>query len=31
MNLTSDTLHDMWDFFENEYLYYEKYLVIYET
>ena len=28
--VTADTLHDMWDFFENEYLYYEKYPAIYE-
>ena len=28
--ITADTLHDMWDFFENEHLYCEKYPVIYE-
>ncbi|KAA6319825.1 hypothetical protein EZS27_030325 [termite gut metagenome] len=29
--LTPDTLHDMWDFFENEHIYYEKYPALYET
>ncbi len=29
-NITPDTLHDMWDFFENEYRYYELYPAIYE-
>ncbi len=29
--VTADTLHDMWDFFENEHLYVEKYPAIYET
>ncbi len=29
--VTSDTLHDMWDFFENEHLYFEKYPAIYEA
>ncbi|MDR2626974.1 MAG: site-specific integrase, partial [Dysgonamonadaceae bacterium] len=28
--VTADTLHDMWDFFENEYVYYKKYPEIYE-
>jgi integrase len=28
--VTTDTLHDMWDFFENEHIYYEKYPAIYE-
>ena len=28
--ITADTLHDMWDFFENEHIYYEKYPAIYE-
>ena len=28
--VTADTLHDMWDFFENEHLYFEKYPEIYE-
>jgi len=28
--VTADTLHDMWDFFENEHLYYEEYPAIYE-
>ncbi|MCT4214251.1 integrase catalytic domain-containing protein [Elizabethkingia anophelis] len=29
-NITSDTLDDMWDFFENEYRYFELYPSIYE-
>ena len=29
--VTADTLRDMWDFFENEYIYYEKYPKLYET
>ena len=29
-DITSDTLRDMWDFFENEYRYYEEYPQIYE-
>ncbi len=29
--ITSDTLHDMWDFFENEHIYFEKYPAIYEV
>ncbi len=29
-NITSDTLQDMWDFFENEHKYYELYPAIYE-
>lgn len=29
-NVTPDTLHDMWDFFENEHKYYEFYPAIYE-
>lgn len=29
--VTSETLRDMWDFFENEYQYYELYPSIYET
>jgi hypothetical protein len=29
--VTPDTLHDMWDFFENEHIYYEKYPALYET
>ncbi|KAA6342446.1 hypothetical protein EZS27_009815 [termite gut metagenome] len=29
--ITPDTLHDMWDFFENEHIYYEKYPALYET
>ena len=29
--VTADTLQDMWDFFENEHIYYEKYPAIYET
>jgi len=29
--ITADTLHDMWDFFENEHTYYEKYPTIYEA
>jgi hypothetical protein len=29
--ITPDTLHDMWDFLENEHIYYEKYPTIYET
>jgi len=28
--VTADTLYDMWDFFENEYHYFEKYPTIYE-
>ena len=28
--VTADTLHDMWDFFENEYQYFENYPAIYE-
>ncbi|MDR1644680.1 MAG: site-specific integrase [Tannerellaceae bacterium] len=28
--VTADTLHDMWDFFENEHLYHAKYPEIYE-
>jgi integrase len=28
--VTADTLHDMWDFLENEHIYYEKYPAIYE-
>ena len=30
-DVTSDTLRDMWDFFENEYKYFELYPAIYET
>ncbi|MDR1500667.1 MAG: site-specific integrase [Tannerellaceae bacterium] len=29
-NITPDTLHDMWDFFENEHRYFELYPAIYE-
>lgn len=29
-NITPDTLHDIWDFFENEHRYYELYPAIYE-
>jgi integrase len=29
--VTADTLHDMWEFFENEHTYYEKYPTIYEA
>jgi integrase len=29
--ITQDALHDMWDFFENEHLYFEKYPALYET
>jgi integrase len=29
-NITPDTLHDIWDFFENEHKYYELYPAIYE-
>ena len=29
--VTPDTLQDMWDFFENEHMYFEKYPSIYET
>jgi integrase len=28
---TPDTLQDMWDFFENEYIYFDKYPAIYES
>ena len=30
-DVTSDTLRDIWDFFENEYIYFEKYPAIYES
>ncbi|WP_026627206.1 site-specific integrase [Dysgonomonas capnocytophagoides] len=30
-NITSDTLRDMWDFFENEHKYFELYPAIYES
>jgi len=30
-DVTSDTLRDMWDFFENEYKYFELYPALYET
>ena len=29
--VTKETLEDMWDFFENEYIYFEKYPKIYES
>ena len=29
--VTADTLRDMWDFFENEHIYYEKYPKLYEA
>jgi len=30
-DVTADTLRDMWDFFENEHIYYEKYPKLYEA
>lgn len=30
-DVTSNTLRDMWDFFENEHIYYEKYPKLYEA
>ena len=29
--VTADTLHDMWNFFENEHIYYKKYPTIYDA
>ena len=30
-DVTADTLRDMWDFFENEHIYYEKFPRLYEA